>query len=119
MDVHSVPAYVRAGGIVPRGRIYQGNDRWTEDWSPELTIELYPSPDVPMTTFLYYNGDIKGEVPIRMKMDPASCDVVLEYGAVGLNGTIKVFDKRGTRTAPLNVLGTVTTFSNVDSLFTK
>ena len=84
MDVHYVPAYVRAGAIVPRGHIYQGNDKWTQDWKPELTIELYPSRDVPYSKFLYYNSDAGGAVQMNMMMDSSSGDVVVDYGAIGL-----------------------------------
>ena len=117
MDLHYIPAYVRAGAIVPRGRIYQGNDKWTEDWKPELTIELYPSLDVPETCFPYYNGDDKVEVPIVMTMDRGSSDVVVKYGAVGIGGSIVLYSKDGKLTAPLHAGGGSATFTRVKSLF--
>ena len=117
MDVHYVPAYVRAGAIVPRGRIYQGNDKWTENWKPELTIELYPSSDVAETSFSYYNGNDKEQVPIVMKMDKTSCDVVVTYGAVGVGGGIVLYRKDGVLTSPLHAGGGTATFTNVKTLF--
>ena len=117
MDIHYVPAYVRAGAIVPRGRIYQGNDRWTEKWKPELTIELYPSPDVPHSSFSYYNGEAETEVEIEMTMDAASRQVAVKYGDIGIGGKLVVFTKSGTSSAPLCAKGGSAKFSNVESLF--
>lgn len=117
MDVHAVPAYVRAGAIVPRGRIYQGNDKWTEGWTPELTIELYPSPDVPEATFLYYNGEKDVEVTIVMKVDPATNDVVVEYGALGFDGCFVLYGKGCELKKSLDANGGSVTFHDISSLF--
>lgn len=88
LSVHYVPAYVRAGAIVPRGDILQANNKWTADWKPELTVELYPSAEVPYSSFAYYNGAAKIEVPITMMVDAVAGGVTVEYGAVGVNGTL-------------------------------
>ena len=117
LDVHSVPAYVRAGAIVPRGQIYRGNDRWSQDWQPELRIELYPSSDVPLSIFSYYNGEAMTEVDITMTMDASSCDVELTYGAVGINGTVELYANSGMKSVSLHASGGSATFSNVASLF--
>lgn len=117
LDVHSIPAYVRAGAIVPRGDIYQGNNKWTEDWRPELTIELFPSRNVPFSRFAYYNGETGGEVPIVMRVEPRSGRVDVEYGGVGVNGTIVLFAKDGTRHATVHAGGGSATFEGVESLF--
>lgn len=53
----SMPVFVKQGAIVPRGDIFQGNAKWVEDWSPKLRIELFPSYDVPVSTFRYYDGE--------------------------------------------------------------
>ena len=117
MDVHYVPAYVRAGAIVPRGQIYQGNDKWTDEWKPTLTIELYPSADVPSSTFSYYNGDENAEVNILMTVDSNSGDVVVKYGALGVSGYLAMYTKTGVEHAPLHATGGSGKFSNVQSLF--
>jgi alpha-D-xyloside xylohydrolase len=116
MDVHYVPAYVRAGAIVPRGRIYQGNDKWTENWNPELAIELYPSPDVRETSFLYYSTDDK-EVEIVMRMDPRTCEVVVEYDDLGCDGSFILYGKDGKATQSFDANAGSATFHNVQSLF--
>ncbi|CAJ2509967.1 Uu.00g058670.m01.CDS01 [Anthostomella pinea] len=117
LSVHYVPVYVRAGAIVPRGDIFQANNKWTDDWQPELTIELYPSADVPYSSFPYYNGAAKSQVPITMVVDAVSGDVAVEYGAVGVNGTLVVFTKSGMMKATLTAQGGAANFTGVVSLF--
>ena len=115
IDVHYIPAFVVAGAIVPKGRIYQGNDRWTPDWSPHLDIELYPSNDSVCSRFEYYNGDTDSVAVIEMTSHGKG--VVVEYGAVGSNGTLTAYVKGGMRAAPLHAAGGSATFSDVQSLF--
>lgn len=118
LDAHYVPAYVRAGSIVPRGDISQGNNKWTKDWEPSLTIEVYPSYDVPYSSFSYYNGAAKEEVMIEMSTDNITQSVTVEYGAVGINGTLVAFTKYGMRNATLKAGGGSASFgSGCGSLF--
>ena len=117
LDFHYIPAYVRAGAIVPRGNIYEGNQKWNKDWKPELTIELYPSTEVPRASFAYYNGDAKTEVMITMKMDARSGNVTVDYGNVGVSGKLVMYTKGGMKQAALNAAGGSASFSNVKSLF--
>jgi len=117
LSVHYVPAYVRAGSIVPRGDIYQGNNKWTANWKPELTVELYPSSEVPYSSFAYYNGAAKTEVPITMSIDAVSGGVTVEYGAVGVNGTFVIFTKDGMKNATLHAAGGLAKFTSCASLF--
>lgn len=117
LDVHSVPVYVRAGAILPRGDIYQGNNKWISDWQPELTIELYPSIGVPYSTFAYYNGVAKQQVSITMSHDSMGGGVVIAYGNVGVNGTLVMYTKSGLKNATLNAAGGSASFSDVTSLF--
>ncbi|KAI7474541.1 hypothetical protein KC357_g5200 [Hortaea werneckii] len=117
MDVHYIPAYVRAGAIVPRGDIYQGNNKWTKDWKPELTIELYPSKEVPWSSFVYYNGDTKQEVPITMRTSHYSGQVDVDYGPVGIGGKFVLFAKNGVHNATLHAGGGSASFNEVESLF--
>jgi len=117
LSVHAVPAYVRAGAIVPRGDVYQGNNKWTPDWKPELTVEVYPSAEVPFSRFEYYNGEKKEVVPITMTVDALSGAVTVEYGALGVNGTVAVYGKGGVRNATLSAGGGRASFAGVENLF--
>lgn len=115
MDVHYAPVYVRAGAIVPRGDIYQGNNKWTEDWKPELVIEVYPSLDVPSSSFEYFNGDSKKEIAICAEIEDETLTVT--YGEVGIAGTIVVYTRTGQRNATLEASGGKVVISGVESLF--
>lgn len=117
MDVHSVPAYVRAGAIVPRGDIFQFNNKWTEDWKPELTVELYPASNVKTSTFEYYDGESKEVARITMAIDELSGCVNVDYGALGVNGTFVLYSKDGSRNATLHAAGGSVNFGQVASLF--
>ncbi|KAK5127784.1 hypothetical protein LTR85_004900 [Meristemomyces frigidus] len=117
LSVHYVPAYVCAGAILPRGDITQANNKWTVDWEPELTIELYPSCDVPFSSFTYYNGVAKTEASISMMVDALSGDVAVDYGALGTNGTLVVFARGGTQNATLRAAGGSVSFTKIVSLF--
>ncbi|GAB7354269.1 hypothetical protein MBLNU459_g4798t2 [Dothideomycetes sp. NU459] len=117
MDVHYVPVYVRAGAIVPRGDIFQGNNKWTEDWEPELTIEIYPAFGTPLSIFKYYNGEARKEVDIRVETREGT--VTVEYGAVGIAGTIVVYTKTGQRNATLKADGGVVVMDGIESLFSN
>lgn len=50
------PVYVREGSLVVRGDIYQGNNKWTKNWQPSLTIEAFPSYNFGTYVFPYYTG---------------------------------------------------------------
>lgn len=117
MDEHYIPAYVRAGAIVPRGDIYQGNKKWTDEWKPELTVELYPSKEVPWSSFAYYNGEAEEEVPITMRMLGHSGKVYVDYGALGVEGKFVLFTQNGVKHASLKAEGGSATFHNVGCLF--
>ncbi|MFD2954777.1 hypothetical protein, partial [Klebsiella pneumoniae] len=80
----------------------QGNNKWTNDWTPRLTIEAYPSFDVPRSTFQYYNPDLKKAVPITMVTDRKKKSVEVTYGNVGFEGTVTVYTKRGALTSRLD-----------------
>ena len=112
LDVHSVPAYVRAGAIVPRGDIHQGNNKWTADWRPELTVELYPSSNVSYSTFSYFNG-----ADITMSVDALSGAVIVNYGALGVNGTFVMFVQGAKVNATLHAAGGMASFPKAASLF--
>lgn len=116
LGVHYVPVYVRAGSIIPRGDIYQGNNKWTEDWKPELTIEVYPSFEVGRSEFSYYDRQSNETVPIVMDTSKTG-KVVVVYGDSGAPGTIELFAKSGVQTETLQAGGGKAVFTGVESLF--
>lgn len=116
LNAHGVPAYVKAGSIVPRGDIYQGNNLWTEHWEADLEIELYPSFDVGYSNFEYYSGD-NGLQTIRMIVDRVGRSVRVEYGAVGVNGRMVLFEMGGMRNATVSAQGGTAVFCEFESLF--
>lgn len=117
MDIHSVPAYVRAGAIVPRGYVARANDRWTEDWKPELTLELFPSRGVPRSSFLYYNPISKNTTLIEMTVSKETGNVSVSYGPMDVSGKIELFSKKGSTTKPYVTTGGFVDFGSVESLF--
>ena len=96
---------------------YQGNNKWTPHWQPELTVELYPSSEVPYSTFAYYNGASKTEVPITMSIDALSGGVTVDYGALGTNGTFVLYSKDGMKNVTLHAGGGTASFGKVSTLF--
>jgi alpha-D-xyloside xylohydrolase len=110
LSTHAVPAYVKEGAIVPRGDIYQGNNKWTPNWTPELTVELYPSDSVPCSTFTFSNG-------ANITMNFLGSKVTVEYGALGINGTFVLYAKAGPHNETLHASGGSATFGTVQSIF--
>ncbi|KAF2456052.1 glycosyl hydrolases family 31-domain-containing protein [Lineolata rhizophorae] len=119
LDLEDIPVYVREGAIVPRGDVVQGNNKWTDDWAPSLTIEIFPSYDMPKQEFRYYWGTPgEGhEATITTTMDPDYMTVLVSYGEVGANGTIVVYTKSGPIEAEIVPEGAESIFFNVESLF--
>lgn len=115
LDVHAIPAYVRAGAIVPKGQIIRGNDRWTEDWQPWLEVEVFPSAEVACSSFVYYNGEADEEVMIEMRVQGGK--VVVEHGDLGIAGKVTVFAKGGKMSKSLAKGGGKVQFEGVVSLF--
>jgi hypothetical protein len=62
MSTDFIRAYVVECAIVPRGDIYQGNNKWSSNWQPHLEIEVYPSYGCKNSTFLYYTGNDQVEI---------------------------------------------------------
>ena len=116
LDVHAIPAYVLPGAIIPKGKIYRGNDRWTEDWAPSLEIEVFPGAEEgACSRFAYYDGEAEREVMIEMRVEGA--DVVVEHGDLGLGGTVTVFGKGEPVTKELMEGEGKVVFEGVESLF--
>ncbi|KAF2682523.1 glycoside hydrolase family 31 protein [Lentithecium fluviatile CBS 122367] len=93
----SSPVFVTQGAIIPRGDVYQGNAKWVEDWKQELRIELFPSYDVPVSAFTYYDGEgAEGEeYVITMKADKERKEVSVDLGGLGSEGVSVVWYYRG------------------------
>ena len=51
----TIPLFVRAGAIIPRGDIVKANNNWDTDWQPQLRVEVFPS-DKHTSRFDYFNG---------------------------------------------------------------
>jgi len=117
MDVHYVPAYVVAGAIIPTGDVYQGNNKWTEDWTPTLYIEVFPSYDVSESTFMYYDGSSGCEVEICVTTNKAREEVQISYGALGAEAQFVVYTASGERNVTAISAGGVARLGGVKSLF--
>ena len=116
-DVHSVPVYVLEGSIVPRGDIYQGNNKWTENWIPELRIEVYPSFEVGESQFVYFDGKNTREVEICVSTRKKGGIVEVAYGDLGVGGMFVVFSKEGQRNITIEEGGGKVVLEAVVSLF--
>ena len=117
LPVSSVPVYVVAGAIIPKGDVLQANNKWTENWEPYLDVEVFPSFDIPWTSFAYYNGDVGTEVEIAMSSDRSKGTVEVTWGPVGVNGTLVVYTKKGQQNYTLTAAGGRVVFKNIQSLF--
>ncbi|KAI9690866.1 MAG: hypothetical protein M1822_008485 [Bathelium mastoideum] len=117
LSVASVPAFVVAGAIVPRGDILQANNKWTENWKPYLEIEVFPSFNVPRTSFTYFNGDTGKDVEIVMMSDKKQGTIDVSWGAVGISGTLVLYSKQGQQNSTLVADGGTVRFHGVQSLF--
>lgn len=115
-DMASIPVFVRAGSIIPRGDTYKGNNRWTRRWSPKLEIEMFPSFDVPETVFLYYNG--KTEAKITMTTSIANREVTLDWEDLDIEDVdLVMWTKTGAVRGSLESTGGRKAFQNVETLF--
>lgn len=117
LGLHDVPVYVRAGAIVPRGDVFRANDRWTENWTPYLDIEVFPAWHVPRSVFKYYNKE-KGEVvDVVMTVDEEKEQVKVEYGDLGFSGTVIFYVMDDVKRVDLIAGGGEATVDGVSSLF--
>lgn len=55
--IDEVPVFVRAGAIIPRGDIIQGNNNWTSNWQPWLNIEFFVPSSEGYSEFDYWTGE--------------------------------------------------------------
>jgi len=115
----AIPVYVRQGAIVPRGDVYQGNNKWTKDWRPSLTIEIFPSLSVSESRLVYFNGegDDGTEVEIVTMTDKRAESVKVVYGDLGTEGTLMVYTAGGKMEKTIVEGGGEVMFEGVDCLF--
>jgi alpha-D-xyloside xylohydrolase len=111
-----VPVYVREGAIIPTGDIYQGNQKWTT-WEPYLEIQVFPGFGCPKSEFKYYNAAKNETVFITATTSKTDQSVVLEYGELGLPGTITIYGKGGEYNVTLESGGGSATVKGFASLF--
>lgn len=119
LPVSSIPVYVKQGAIIPRGDIFQGNAKWIEDWEAFLTIEIFPSWDVPVSTFTYYDGEGAGgrAVSINVTADKESQTLRVDYDNLGVEGAVLWQLKTGPKEVNLNRGGGFTTLRDAELLF--
>lgn len=80
-------------------------------------MELYPSSEVKPSTFEYYNGESKEIALITMSIDAMSGCFNVDYGALGVNGTIVLYAKHGSQNATLHAAGGSVNFGRIASCF--
>jgi alpha-D-xyloside xylohydrolase len=119
VDWEYSPVYVREGALVVRGDIYQGNNKWTMNWKPSLTIEAFPSYGFGTYVFPYFNGE--QVVNITLRSDTESQTATVQWdGDLGINDTrVVFFGKNGVKnmTAPGARTGGFVQASSFKSLF--
>lgn len=109
------PVYVRMGSIIPIGDTYKGNNNWTQNWKPKVQVEFFPSFDVPMSIFMYWNGT--HQVMLKMETFGVEGGVGIEYGNLGIDAELIVWTKKGGMRAEMVRGGGTVTFEGVESLF--
>ncbi|KAF4303866.1 Glycoside hydrolase family 31 [Botryosphaeria dothidea] len=117
LGVHDVPVYVRAGAIVPRGDVFRANDRWTEDWTPYLDIEVFPAWDLPKSQFQYFNKEKEVAVDIVLTVDKETKAAKVEYGDLGFSGSIIFYVKDGAKKVDIVAGGGEAAVDGIQSLF--
>ena len=119
----STPLFVKQGAIIVRGDVYQGNAKWIPGWKPSLTIELYPSYDVPESRFVFWDGegDEGKEVVLVMKADPEKQTVSIDLANFDFPGANVVWylqgAEEGTRMSAASEGGEVLKVKGAKTLF--
>jgi alpha-glucosidase (family GH31 glycosyl hydrolase) len=86
----TIPLFVRAGAVVPRGDILRSNNNWTKAWAPYLRIEFFPY-DNTSNTFDYYTGSHLRPISCSMSGDGL---VEIQFDNLGYDGTLQVYCRR-------------------------
>ena len=87
-DLGTIPVFVRAGAIIPRGDIVKDNNNWDANWQPKLRIEIYPGRDG-QRDFPYFTE--KGVENIQETTAAEGIEVKL--GELRVQGDIEVYCK--------------------------
>jgi alpha-D-xyloside xylohydrolase len=90
----TLPLFVRAGAIIPRGDIVRLNNNWDARWKPELRIEIFPS--TKSSRFDYYIGKEVRTITtfvnssgITVKVEDLGTDGILEVYCRGVRAVIR------------------------------
>jgi alpha-glucosidase (family GH31 glycosyl hydrolase) len=81
----TIPVFVRAGAIVPRGDILRANNSWTANWQPALRIEVFPHEGTD-ASFEYYTGTALRSITASMHQG----DVSVSFDDLGAGGSLEV-----------------------------
>lgn len=81
----TIPLFVKAGAIIPRGDILKANNNWTPGWMPQLRIEFFPQ-DTTNSTFNYYTGS--GVQTITCSN--LNHTLTIQFGDLGNNGNLEL-----------------------------
>lgn len=117
LGVDAIPAYVREGAIIPRGDIYQANNKWTMNWKANLAVEVYPGFGVKQSVFRYFVEGRSGTADIVMTTNLVDRSVSVQYPDLGVEGTLVVYMKGGEKRFPLRRGGAKVQLKAVESLF--
>lgn len=79
----TIPLFVRAGAVVPRGDILRSNNNWTKGWAAYLRIEFFPC-DNTSNTFNYYTGSQVRPISCSMSGDGL---VEIQFDNLGYDGS--------------------------------
>ena len=119
LGLDAIPVHVQEGATELRGDMYQGNNKWTKDWKPLLTIEVFPSLSVPGSRFSYFNDerDDGTKVGIVMTTNKRAKSVKVVYGDLGTEGTLVVYTTGGKMAKTIVEGGREVVFGGVNCLF--
>jgi alpha-glucosidase (family GH31 glycosyl hydrolase) len=87
-SLDEIPVFARAGAIIPRGDIIQGNNNWTADWAPYLDVEIFlPSATDAANSFGYWTGQNTEWIAFEKSAD----GLVVSFGDLLLDGDIVLY----------------------------
>jgi alpha-D-xyloside xylohydrolase len=102
--------------IIPTGDICQGNQKWSK-WEPYLEIQLFPSYNVPISTFEYYNAIKKSPAKITMATNAKEQSITISTEELEIPATVKVYGKYGEFNTTLNPGGGTVSLVDFASVF--
>ena len=83
--IQTIPLFVNASAIIPRGDIWQGNNSWTTNWAPYLRIEFFPSENSG-SSFPYYTGSSVQTIACMNQNHTLN----IQFGNLGYAGNLQV-----------------------------